>query len=80
MDVVVAEVEVTMCAEVYMFMKSTITRRHAQSCKGKVQKTDGLSQRPASTIGFKSSGHDGPLCCFVCNIIPFVMMHDFVPS
>ncbi|KAJ6912344.1 hypothetical protein NC651_014909 [Populus alba x Populus x berolinensis] len=63
MDVVVAEVEVTMCAEVYMFMKSTIPRRHAQSCKEKVQKTDGLSQCPASTIGFKSSGHDGPLCC-----------------
>ncbi|KAJ6921595.1 hypothetical protein NC652_015498 [Populus alba x Populus x berolinensis] len=80
MDVVVAEVEVTMCAEVYMFVKSTIPRRHAQLCKGKVRKTDGLSQRPASTVGFKSSGHDGPLCCCVYNIIPFVMMHDFVPS
>ncbi|KAG6771063.1 hypothetical protein POTOM_022408 [Populus tomentosa] len=57
MDVVVAEVGVTMCAEVHMFVKSTIPR-HAKSCKGKVQKTDGLSQRPASTIGFKSSGHD----------------------
>ncbi|KAJ6921591.1 hypothetical protein NC652_015494 [Populus alba x Populus x berolinensis] len=55
MVVVVAEVEVTMCAEVYMFVKSTIPRRHAQSCNGKVQKTDGLSQRPASTVGFKSS-------------------------
>jgi hypothetical protein len=58
--VVVAEVGVTMCVEVHMFVKSTIPRRHAQSCKGKVQKTDDLSQRPTSTIGFKSSGHDGP--------------------
>ncbi|KAJ6992024.1 hypothetical protein NC653_015394 [Populus alba x Populus x berolinensis] len=53
MDVVVAEVGVTMCAEVHMFMKTI--PRHAKSCEGKVQKTDGLSQRPASTIGFKSS-------------------------
>ena len=68
--VVVAEVGVTMCAEVYMFMKTTIPR-HAKSCKRKVQKTDGLSQRPASTVGFKSSGHDGPSCCCVYNIIPF---------
>ncbi|KAG6771062.1 hypothetical protein POTOM_022407 [Populus tomentosa] len=51
MDVVVAEVGVTMCAEVHMFMKTI--PRHAKSCKGKVQKTDGLSQRPASTIGFQ---------------------------
>jgi hypothetical protein len=59
--VVVAEVGVTICAEVHMFVKSTtIPRRHAQSCKGKVQKTDDLSQRLTSTIGFKSSGHDGP--------------------
>ncbi|KAI5583473.1 hypothetical protein BDE02_06G017000 [Populus trichocarpa] len=34
MDAVVAEVGVTMCAEVHMFVKST-TPRHAQSCKGK---------------------------------------------
>lgn len=75
---VVAEVGVTMCVDVNIFMKTI--PRHAKSCKGKVQKTDGLSQRPASTVGFKSSGHDGPLCRSVCNIIPFVMMHDFVPS
>jgi hypothetical protein len=40
MVVVVAEVGVTMCAEVHMFMKSTIPRRHAQSCKGKLSSED----------------------------------------
>nr|TKS09726.1 hypothetical protein D5086_0000088270 [Populus alba] len=40
MDVVVAEVGVTMCAEVYVFVKSTISRRHAQSCKGKSSSED----------------------------------------
>ena len=35
MVVVVAEVEVAMCAEVYMFMKSTTIPRHAKACKGK---------------------------------------------
>jgi len=39
MVVVVAEVGVTMCAEVYMFMKSTIPR-HAKSCKGKSSSED----------------------------------------
>ena len=68
MDVVVAEVGVTMCAEVHMFVKSTIPR-HAKSCKGKVQKTDGLSQRPASTIGFKSSGHDAWAFVFVTCLV-----------
>ncbi|XP_011004523.1 PREDICTED: sperm mitochondrial-associated cysteine-rich protein-like [Populus euphratica] len=31
---------VTMCAEVHMFVKSTIPRRHAQSCKGKSSSED----------------------------------------
>jgi hypothetical protein len=39
MVVVVAEVGVTMCAEVYMFMKSTFPR-HAKSCKGKSSSED----------------------------------------
>jgi hypothetical protein len=38
--VVVAEVGVTICAEVHMFVKSTIPRRHAQSCKGKSSSED----------------------------------------
>jgi hypothetical protein len=59
MDAVVAEVGVTMCAEVHMFVKST-TPRHAQSCKGKSSSED--------------RGHDGPLCCCVYNIIPFVLL------
>jgi hypothetical protein len=40
MVVVVAEVGVTMCAEVHMFMKTIIPRRHAQSCKGKSSSED----------------------------------------
>jgi len=40
MVVVVAEVGVTMCAEVYMFMKSTTIPRHAESCKGKSSSED----------------------------------------
>jgi len=61
MVVVVAEVGVTMCAEVHMFLKSTTIPRHANDVKGnQVQKTDDLSQRPTSNVGFKSSGHDGP--------------------
>jgi hypothetical protein len=44
-----------------MFMKSTTIPRHANDVKGnQVQKTDDLSQRPTSNVGFKSSGHDGP--------------------
>jgi len=41
MDAVVAEVGVTMCAEVHMFVKST-TPRHAQSCKGKSSSCKGV--------------------------------------
>jgi hypothetical protein len=40
MDAVVAEVGVTMCVEVHMSVKSTIPRRHAQSCKGKLSSED----------------------------------------
>jgi hypothetical protein len=42
------------------FMTKSLGAMHNHVKGNKVQKTGDLSQRPASTVGFKSSGHDGP--------------------
>jgi len=42
------------------WMAKSLGAMHNHVKGNKVQKTDGLSQRPRSNIGFKSSGHDGP--------------------
>jgi hypothetical protein len=41
-------------------MAKSLGAMHSHVNGNQVQMTDDLSQRPTSTIGFKSSGHDGP--------------------